>query len=159
MNKIKLLKNVITQLKEQLLVAEQAQKSAADTATHSETLAKSKYDTFALEASYLAQGQQQRIAETQFQLQQLKKVLRHVENANIAEAVEIGSLVSLYNEQKKLGKDFLILPCGGGLSCQDGAITAQVVSPEAPIAKLLIHKIEGDQILFQSQLWNIAQIH
>ncbi len=159
MNKITLLKNVITQLKEQLSVAEQAQKSAADTATHSETLAKSKYDTFALEASYLAQGQQQRIAETQLQLQQLKKVLCNVENANIAESVEIGSLVSLYNAQKNLSKSFLILPCCGGLSCQDGATTVQVISPEAPIAKTLMHTIEGDKILFQNQLWRIDQIH
>ncbi|MEI6860077.1 MAG: transcription elongation factor [Shewanella sp.] len=40
-----------------------AVKQAHETATHSETVAKSKYETFGLEASYLAHGQALRVAK------------------------------------------------------------------------------------------------
>ncbi|MPY24675.1 transcription elongation factor [Shewanella psychropiezotolerans] len=45
-----------------------AAKQAHETATHSETVAKSKYETFGLEASYLAHGQAQRVAECEIEL-------------------------------------------------------------------------------------------
>ena len=45
-----------------------AAKRAHDTATGTESVAENKYDTFGLEASYLAHGQSVRVAECQADL-------------------------------------------------------------------------------------------
>lgn len=73
-----------------------AAKQAHETATHTETVAKSKYETFGLEASYLAHGQAQRVAECEAELLAYRSL-------NLAcflddSAIDISALVTLENE-------------------------------------------------------------
>ncbi|SQH76855.1 Transcription elongation factor [Shewanella benthica] len=73
-----------------------AAKQAHETATHSETVAKSKYETFGLEASYLAHGQAQRVAECEVELSGYRSL-------NLAcllddSAIDLSALVSLEDE-------------------------------------------------------------
>ena len=61
MNKTNVIKTIIALLEVQYQTAIDAAKEAHSTATDDETIAENKYDTFALEASYLAHGQSQRV--------------------------------------------------------------------------------------------------
>ena len=56
MNKAKLHQTIITALNVVLETSKKAAIQAHETATNGETVAENKYDTFALEASYLAAG-------------------------------------------------------------------------------------------------------
>ena len=63
MNKSKLLKCIIARLSHNLDVLFTAAKTAHEAATHEENIPDNKYDTLALEASYVAQGQANRAQE------------------------------------------------------------------------------------------------
>lgn len=60
MDKFLLQQHVLARLAEDLLQAEQATRTAHETATHEENVAENKYDTLGLEAAYLAAGQARR---------------------------------------------------------------------------------------------------
>ena len=57
MNKTQLHQQLMTHLQQLLNNAKAAAKRAHETATSEENIAENKYDTLALEAAYLAQGQ------------------------------------------------------------------------------------------------------
>ncbi len=63
MNKADLVQIIIQQLEDKLHVAHASTQRAIDAATDEETVPEHKYDTLALEASYLAHGQAMRVQE------------------------------------------------------------------------------------------------
>ena len=65
MNIILLHRQLMIHLQQLLDNAKAAAKRAHDTATSEENVAENKYDTLALEAAYLAQGQSQRVVQCQ----------------------------------------------------------------------------------------------
>ncbi|WP_236860664.1 hypothetical protein [Candidatus Reidiella endopervernicosa] len=68
MNKSELHENILQVLTALCRVANKAAMDAYNTATDDENVAENKYDTLGLEASYLAQGQAQRVAECEADL-------------------------------------------------------------------------------------------
>ena len=63
MSKDALIAAVLVRLEEDLKVAQDAARAARDAATHEESVAENKYDTFGLESAYLAEGQAKRVRE------------------------------------------------------------------------------------------------
>lgn len=57
MNKSLIRQQILERLNDELIAAQSALQSAHEAATHEDSVAENKYDTFGLEAAYLAHGQ------------------------------------------------------------------------------------------------------
>jgi hypothetical protein len=136
-------KAIIARLKQNLAVQIQAAKDAHLAATHSESIAETKYDTFGLESSYLAQGQQKRVAE-------VTQALHYFQQLNVTDGPMIElitcpcfiSLVSEYEEQRF----FMLAQLGGGLKVTVGDIDISVITPGSPVGRFLLDKMTGDEV-------------
>ena len=129
-------------LEQILLNATKAADQAHATATHSENVAENKYDTLGLEAAYLAHGQSKRVLECQEELDEFKK-LSSVALA-LDQAICTGSIVIL--SFGKENKSVFIGPGAAGLKVQIHDTELVVITPSAPLGKLLIGKYLFDEI-------------
>jgi len=149
MNKAMLFKQVVDKLIEAHQGAVAAAARAHATATNNESIAENKYDTFGLEASYLAQGQSARVEQCRVELEQFIAMVKRCENAaSTAEprpvfAVELGSLV-MVNDNKNQTRAFLLGPAAAGLTLKCEAVEVTCITPQSPIGKVLLGK-EVDQ--------------
>lgn len=117
-------------------------KSTHEEATHEQNKPENKYDTRALEASYLARGQSRQLIE-------LEKAKQEFESLDSADwppktPVEIGALLTLKNGPAE--DVYLLGPRAGGIEvvCEGTPVT--VITPQSPIGQLLIGKVAGDSI-------------
>ena len=148
-----------------------AAKQAHETATHSETVAKSKYETFGLEASYLAHGQAQRVAECEVELLDYRSL-------NLAcflddSAIGLSALVTLEDELG-IENTYFIGPGAPGMKialeidknidletdkntdidlaagCHKNSnkelLTITVITPSSPLGQLLMGKYLDDSV-------------
>ena len=166
-----ILDRIISGLELAKLAAMSAAKQAHETATHSETVAKSKYETFGLEASYLAHGQAQRVAECEVELLAYKSL-------NLAcflddSAIDLSALVTLEDELG-IENTYFIGPGAPGMKialeidknidletdknkdidlaaeCHKNSDTEQltitVITPSSPLGQLLMGKYLDDSV-------------
>ena len=145
MDKIKILKLVITELEEELRRKLAAQEAAAEGATHVEAKAETKWDTCGLEQSYLARGHAQ-----QFELlvQQLEELRAFSCPAFNDRAIAPGALVETEMGGEKML--FILLHCGGGIEVQEAGREVTVITPESPVGSALLDKIPGDTYSFRT---------
>lgn len=95
MNKPELVQIIIKHLEDKLQIAYASTQRAIDAATDEETVPEHKYDTLALEASYLAHGQAMRVQESEEELRQYRSlVIRDFSDSAIA----VGAYVELIDE-------------------------------------------------------------
>ena len=148
MKKEDVVKALILQLEKDLFVLRQAALATYDDATNEETKPENKYDTRALEASYLAGAQAGRVQDVA-ELLSLCKVLK-VRNFTEADAIAIGALVEVASNEKK---SFLFfLPQGGGTWVQYEDQKIQVITPVSPLGKAFVGHFAGDEIVIQANL-------
>ena len=133
---------IIEQLEKTLAVQIKAAKDAHMAATHSESVAESKYDTFGLESSYLAQGQQKRVEEVTLALHYFKQ-LKPDDNSN-AEFITCPCIISLLSDQQSLY--FMLAQYAGGLKVVFESLELRVITPASPIGKKLLDKMLGDEV-------------
>lgn len=144
-DKSDLIQSLILELQQSLLNATQAAKDAHDLATHDQSKAETQYDTVAIEAAYLAEGQSKRVdafkcAIADWQMLKEKSVQ--------AEAiVKLGSLVCVENEQG-LMLYYLLGNEAGGLKLQYGKQVVTVISIQSPIGKALLAKEVDEEVHF-----------
>ena len=142
MNKVDLVQIIIQQLEDKLQVAHPSTQRAIDAATDEETVPEHKYDTLALEASYLAHGQAMRVQESEEELRQYRTlVLRDFVDARIA----VGAYVELVDEND-VEKAFFIGPCSGGLTVEWQGKEVFVLTPKSPLGRALVGKEEGEEV-------------
>ena len=142
MNKVDLVQIIIQQLEDKLQVAHASTQRAIDAATDEETVPEHKYDTLALEASYLAHGQAMRVQESEEELRQYRTlVLRDFVDARIA----VGAYVELVDEND-VEKAFFIGPCSGGLTVEWQGKEVFVLTPKSPLGRALVGKEEGEEV-------------
>jgi transcription elongation GreA/GreB family factor len=142
MNKAELLQNIIAQLSHDLDVLFTAAKSAHEAATHKENIPDNKYDTLALEASYVAQGQANRAQEIRKSIEIYKQLKpRGADDGTI----QMTSLVTL-EDTAGATKMVFIGPIEGGLKidCQGKEIT--VITPGSQMGRELLGKSVGDSV-------------
>jgi transcription elongation GreA/GreB family factor len=142
-SKKQLLLQILFELKAVLKNAKDSAERAHKTATAKESIAENKYDTFGLEASYLAHGQSKRVAECEADLEAFKRLLEHnpLEEKNVL----VGSLVLLIDELK-VERYIFLGPAAGGLKLIYHKKEVVVVTPEAPIGKALLGRRVDDEI-------------
>lgn len=143
MDKSLLRQQVLERLAEDLLRVEQAAQTAHEAATHEENIAENKYDTLGLEAAYLATGQARRADAIRQAIVSWRSFFPALYNPS--QGIQLGALIVLVDADDKQQRLF-IGPKGGNmtLSC-DGELT-QVISSQAPLARALLGKCEGDDV-------------
>lgn len=128
------------QLEERLRVTQASAADAVAAATHEEARAEDKYDTRGLEQTYLAAGQNARMAE----LRQLLTSLHFYVSPLLTDRVQPGSLVlAAHDGQETL---YLLLPFAVGERLQVAGQLVQVVGTAAPVAAALLGKQVGDVV-------------
>ncbi|MDF2154368.1 GreA/GreB family elongation factor [Vibrio sp. CAU 1672] len=142
MNKAELVQTIIRQLEIKLEVALSATQRAIDAATDEETVPEHKYDTLALEASYLAHGQAMRVQESEQELSQYRALpIRDFSDVPIG----VGAYVVLADENDT-EKSFFIGPCSGGLTLECHGKEVFVLTVKSPLGRALMGKEEGEEV-------------
>ena len=143
MDKRSLLKHILDEVEALYRGAVDAERQAYHTATHDENVAENKYDTLGLEASYLAHGQAQRVAECRADLAIYKKLTATEYSRNMP--VATGALLTLTDEQGSVLHLFLG-PAAGGLKLTFDQREIMVITPAAPLGQALLGHYIDDEV-------------
>jgi len=152
MNQTILLTEILQQLEAIKLSAVNAANQAHETATHSEAVARSKYETFGLEASYLAHGQAQRVAECSMDIKAFTELKLCAYND--VTPIGLGALVVIMDE--KNDKQFLFIgPGAGGVKFTmtlDPLILSEeveimIITPSSPLGSALMGRFLDDSVV------------
>lgn len=146
MDKYDVQKAIANALLSRYETAKWAAKQAHEAATNEESVAENKYDTFGLEASYLAHGQSQRVLECEkdwLVFDKKQPVLFDGEDV-----IDLWCLVTLTELQASsaANKYFFISPCAGGLTVEISEKALYLVTSSSPVGKALLGKYVGDEL-------------
>ncbi len=142
MNKSEILRLLLEHVSADLQTMSAAQRAVVDGATHEENKPENDKDTRALEQSYLARGQAQRVVELQSALNQLKALELSDFSGNRPAA--LGALVAV--EGMHDTAYYFLAPAGGGLRLRLPEAEVRVVTPQSPVGRALIGKRPGDDV-------------
>jgi transcription elongation GreA/GreB family factor len=117
----------------------QSAKAAHQAATHEESKAEDRHDTFAIEASYLAAGQAVRVEELDRTIVEFESFLAGTSHHD---TITVGDLVT-YECDGAITHAFLAKNGGGTKLTVDG-ITVQVISPTSPLGDELMGRKTGE---------------
>ncbi|MDW7646503.1 MAG: transcription elongation factor GreAB [Desulfuromonadales bacterium] len=134
---------IIAFLNADLAVLSHAARAAHAAATHEECQPDNKYDTTALEASYIAQGQANRAQDIRAALATYSKLELRTFDDNTP--IRLTALVTLEGEDGARRQVF-IGPEAGGLKIAGPAGEIVVITPASPLGRSLIGKCVGDEI-------------
>ncbi len=114
-------------------------KATIEGVTNEESKPENEYDTRGLEATYLARGQNQRIAD----LEEVLLMLRHINLKNFGpnDGISNTALVEIEFNGKK--STVFMLAKGGGIVVKVQGQTIQVVTPSSPLGEALLDQKEG----------------
>jgi len=142
-SKKKLIDTVIVALTQELQQAIDAANDAHAAAVDDQSVAETQYDTLAIEAGYLAEGQSKRVTEFQLAIDayQALSLIDFDENSTVA----LGALVQLAADSKS-NDWFFIGPAAGGFRYQQGKQNITVITPQSPMGMALIGKQQDDDI-------------
>ena len=140
MDKRPLIDACIAALTERLETTVAALADAQAGATSDEARPENRYDTRALETSYLAEAHTERVQAMRRTLTTLHFWQPEPELSEIV----AGALVQLDGPQVPAW--VFVVPCEFSAMVQAGARTVQVVAQSAPLALALLHRVVGDQV-------------
>lgn len=115
-------------------------------ATHEEAKPENDKDTRALEQSYLARGQAQRVVDLQQALQQVK--FMPVRAFGAADTIDLSALIKL--ESGKETRWCLLMPAAGGRKLEQNGVPVDVITPEAPLGRELIGRSLDDEFIIRA---------
>ncbi|OUR78767.1 hypothetical protein A9Q75_13210 [Colwellia psychrerythraea] len=142
-NKKQLVDLVVTALSKQLQQAIDAANEAHAAAVDDQSVAETQYDTLAIEASYLAEGQSKRVIEFQHAIDAYK-ALELIE-LNSESYIALGALVQLSTDADT-NHWFFIGPAAGGFRCQLAQKNITVITPKSPMGMALMGKQLDDDV-------------
>ena len=146
MSKSALLDQILQALKAQLSLMQAATAEARENATGDETRSEGKYDTRAIEASYLASAQAEQVASLSQSIDVLSRFVPRAFEGQ--EAIAPGALVEAdYNGELTY---FLLAPAGGGLTIEYEGFECTVLTPESPLYQNLLGSYRGDLLTDRS---------
>jgi len=140
MNKSEVIRKIIEALQSELETYIRAAKFSYAEATAEENRAENKYDTRGLEASYLAAGQANKVAEIERSI----KAFREMEGKELSgEPIAVGALVEL--RQNDFTNHFFIGSSAGGTEVNVGGTEILVITLESPLGDHLAGKRAGEE--------------
>jgi transcription elongation GreA/GreB family factor len=156
MDKNELRKIIVEQLNGEIGILSGAAQNAHAAATHEENIARSKYETFALEASYIAQGQANRAME----IQTTVKLFEEMEIRPLSDdtPIMLSALVT-YEDESQGVRTVFICPGGGGLRVDFHGREITVISGEAPLTKALLGLVVDDEFVVNNREYVILSIY
>jgi transcription elongation GreA/GreB family factor len=131
-SKLELRDELLDSLRDQLAVAERAHNASLEGATHEEARPENEKDTRALEQSYLARGQAQRLVELKEAIALVQAMPTGAQKRDMG--CSLGSIVEVDDDGRH--QVYWIASAGGGLQLAEGAI--QVLTPQSPLGRALI---------------------
>ena len=138
-----LLGSLVVQVELEIATMRKAAYDAAEAATHAEAKPENDKDTRALEASYLAAGQAERVRE----LESALKLLLGLEVRELGTTTPIcASAVITLEDDDGVRTVFFMSPHGGGSKLDLDGVVVQVVTPQSPLGKALLGRTHGDTI-------------
>ena len=143
MTKEHIIKDIIALLSADLMVSSTAAKAAHTAATHSECLPDNKYDTTALEASYIAQGQANRAQEIRVSLECYRNLTLYDFDDDMP--IRLTALVTLEGDDGSVRRLFLG-PQAGGMKVGGGYGEVVVITPGSPLGRSLLGLRCGDEV-------------
>jgi transcription elongation GreA/GreB family factor len=129
---------VLAALEKDLAQLKKAALASQEAATSEENKPENQYDTRALEASYLADAQSQRVAG----LERAVKALQNTPILSKFSAVNTGSLVKVTVDDQP--KWFFLLPAAAGVVVEVAGKKISVLGHESPVGQALLGKHPGD---------------
>ena len=146
MDKVELVKALHAQLEKEFQILKTAALATYEDATHEESKPENKYDTRALEASYLAGAQAERVSDVA-ELIGICRVL-NVKKFSESDPIAIGALVEVESQEKT---SFLFfLPKGGGVSFHYQNKKIQVITPTSPLGKAFLGMHASETVTVQT---------
>jgi transcription elongation GreA/GreB family factor len=136
----------LTHFESELRALTQSAKTAHEAATHEESKAEDRHDTFAIEASYLAAGQSARALDLENTLTEYRGYL---EKMNPHQKVDLGAWVELKTGQKI--SSVFIADRGGGTQIQLEGKTISILTPQSPLGEALVGAVSEDEITVESK--------
>lgn len=131
----------IDQLRSELESITAAAKNSINVATNQEHQAKSKYDTFSLESSYLARGQAKRVEELADALERLEML--PLKDLDETSPIQLSALIHL--EAGDGEKRCLFFgPAGGGEEISVNGEDVIIVTSSSPLGQAVLGKKVGD---------------
>ncbi|TLM63671.1 MAG: transcription elongation factor GreAB [Deltaproteobacteria bacterium] len=143
MTKPQLVVAIIARLESDLALFTAAARQAHAAATHEECQPDNKYDTTALEASYLAQGQANRAQEIRQGVEAYRALELQAFDADTP--IRQSALVTLADAAGGERRLF-IGPRAGGMKLADPAGEIVVITPASPLGKRLLGLTVGDEL-------------
>lgn len=142
-DKEQLLSELVTRFAEQVEDLTRLAQETAKGATHEEARPEDSKDTRALEQTYLARGQAERVAGAELDLQVLRSVrcLAFAEDSPVA-----ATALVLIEDEDGTEKIVFLLPVAGGSKVESQGRTVQVITPNSPLGQALLEKSEGDAV-------------
>ena len=143
LNKKQLVNIIVDALTQELQKAINAANEAHAAAVDDQSVAETQYDTLAIEAGYLAEGQSKRVSEFQQAIEayQALELVAFDENSTVT----IGALVQLAADSESRHW-FFIGPAAGGFRCNLAEQAITVITPQSPMGIALIGKQQDDDI-------------
>lgn len=140
MDKKKLVAEICKQLEKDLVALKAAAMETYAAATGAESRPENEYDTRALEASYLAGAQAQRVLDIEASLNVYK--ILEIKQFTDKTPIATTALVELDLDGKK--SFVFLVPTRGGNNINFESKSIQVISPQSPLGEALIGLKVGD---------------
>lgn len=155
MNKSNLLRALTELLENELAGALREAQATIAAATDPDSKAENKYDTRSLEASYLARGQSQRVAELEAALDAFRALA--LPTPTHGSGAVLGSLVTATTPQGP--RHFFLGPSGGGTEIECEGKTVLVLTPHSPLGGRLLGRRPGEPFPSPSgAMWRIESV-
>ncbi|WP_440876364.1 hypothetical protein [Thalassotalea sp. PLHSN55] len=144
MHKEKLIELIISQLHQELSIALEAAKNAHLAAIDDQSVAETQYDTLAIEAAYLAEGQTRRVDEIKQAILAYQQIPLHTFNQDTA--IALTAMVQLEQDSNNQHWYF-IGPAAGGFKTTIEQRHYTVITPQSPFGQALIGKYLDDDVI------------
>lgn len=143
-NKLYILSLLIAKTKEEIQRAKKSQQISQEDAIEAEGAMKSRYDTFKEEAQYLADAQKIRVIKLESGLVDLERFYQSIENLPPMTQIDLGALSVIEIDDEN--KIVFFAPFGGGNNFRINDKEVTIITPDAPLARVLWQKTEGDEV-------------
>jgi hypothetical protein len=152
MNKQNIVNAIIAQLETDQTTLIDAAKDSHAAATHSESAAETKWDTFGLESSYLAEGQQKRVMQISEALLYFRELdcgggsEGGSDKENVDPMIAELSFIRLLGPEDDEQRRFFLAKSSGGLKVVVDHIQVMVITPHSPLGATLLNKTVEDEV-------------
>ncbi len=141
MEKTAVIQKIISTLQAELETYTRAAKASHAEATAEENRAENKYDTRGLEASYLAAGQANKVAELEDSIAAFEQFIDRQFAKD--EPIDLGALIEITQEGDLA--HYFIGPSAGGTEIEIESTEILIITPQSLLGTQLLGKTQGDK--------------